>query len=285
MIKILYVHGYNGKPDGGSFQKLSKYAAEADFGGEKVEMHSFDYDASKPREESRKLRLYYYETDIDLIIGSSLGGFLTAACYWARRIVINPCLAPSVELPKVEYTGPTNDYKSMEKMIGFFAKRGDNQLCVGCFAQEDELLGTKYKEKFANSFPETYDIPGGHHLSEEGAKKVMTEIAPMLIARFKANEGPGHIVENGLSDFERLHHAHMYSIYNEQTVKESHMCGCFYCGQVFPAEEVTETTIEFGNNPDTALCPYCMIDSILPDSKWKDLSPTFLDKMHDYFFS
>lgn len=284
MIKILYVHGYNGKPDGGSFQKLSKYAAEADFGGEKVEMHSFDYDASRPHEEARKLRLYYYENDIDLIIGSSLGGFLTAYCYWARRIAINPCLAPSVELPKAGFTGPASDYKSMERTIGIFSERGDSELCVGCFAQEDELFGTKYKETFVSSFPETYDIPGGHHLSEEGAKKVMTEIAPMLIARFKAKEGPGHIVNCGLSDFERFHHAHMYSIYNEHTVKDSDMCGCFYCTKAFPAEEITETINESGNNPRTAMCPYCGIDSVLPDSKWKDLSPDFLEKMHKFFF-
>ena len=47
MIKILYVHGYNGKPNGGTFQKLSKYAGSVHFNGEEVEMHSFDYDDSK----------------------------------------------------------------------------------------------------------------------------------------------------------------------------------------------------------------------------------------------
>ena len=39
MIKILYVHGYNGKPNGGSFQKLSKYAGSVHFNGEEVEKH------------------------------------------------------------------------------------------------------------------------------------------------------------------------------------------------------------------------------------------------------
>ena len=47
MIRILYVHGYNGKPNGESFQKLAKYAEVADFGGEfnefifKLLRHSF----------------------------------------------------------------------------------------------------------------------------------------------------------------------------------------------------------------------------------------------------
>lgn len=119
MIKILYVHGYNGKPNGGSFQKLSKYAGSVHFNGEEVEMHSFDYDESKPYEAVRELKLYYYEKDIDLIIGSSLGGFLVANCEFARRIVVNPCLVPSEELPKIGYTGPTDDYSYMEKHLGW----------------------------------------------------------------------------------------------------------------------------------------------------------------------
>ena len=36
MIRILCVHGYNGKPNGESFLKLAKYAEVADFDGEKV---------------------------------------------------------------------------------------------------------------------------------------------------------------------------------------------------------------------------------------------------------
>lgn len=284
MVKILYIHGYNGKPDGGSFRKLAKYAEAACFGGEKVEMHSFDYDATKPYKAIRELKLYYYKNDIDLIIGSSLGGFLAAQCDWARRIVVNPCWFPSVELPKIGYTGPTDDYTYLERDLGAYSKHGDADLCIGCFAPEDELLGTKYLNSFLEDFRETHDIPGGHHLSDEAAEKIMTEIAPMLIERFKASEGPGHIVSDGLNENERLHYAHMFSIYNEPSVKKSGMCGCFYCGEVFPAEMVDETTIELGGNPETALCPYCLIDSVLCDADWKDLSPEFLEKMRVYFF-
>jgi hypothetical protein len=67
MIKILYIHGYHGQPNGGSFQKLSKYAAQADFGGEKVEMHSIDYDENDPYGSLRNIKLYYYGNDIELI--------------------------------------------------------------------------------------------------------------------------------------------------------------------------------------------------------------------------
>lgn len=284
MIKILYVHGYNGKANGESFQKLAKYAEVADFGGEKVEMHSFDYEATIPFKAERALRKYYFENDIDLIIGSSLGGFIAASCEWARRIVVNPCWKPSVELPKVGYTGPTEAYGLMEEHLGCFAEKGDGELCIGCFAEADELLGTKYKDAFSEHFKETYVIPGGHHLSEEAAMVIMTEIAPALIARFKASEGPGKIVEGGLNEHERLHYAHMFSIYNGPSVKKSDKCGCFYCGTVFPAKEIKMFAREFNGNPNTAICPHCMIDSVLADADWDDLSEDFLKKMEKYFF-
>ena len=284
MIRILYVHGYNGKPNGRSFQKLAKYAEVADFDGEKVEMHSFDYDAAEPFKAERELRKYYFENDIDLIIGSSLGGFIAASCEWARRIVVNPCWKPSVELPKVGYTGPIDEYQYVEETMGRYAQVGDGELCIGCFAPADELLGTQYKNAFCEHFKETYEIPGGHHLSEEAAQKIMTEIAPMLIKRFKEGKGPGKIVNYGLNEHERMNYAHMFSIYNEPSVKKSHMCGCFYCGKVFPAELVRNFAYEFEDNPNTAICPYCMIDSVLADADWKDLSPAFLEKMYKRFF-
>ena len=71
---------------------------------------------------------------------------------------------------------------------------------IGCFAREDEQLGTKYKTEFSKLFKEC--------------------------------EGPGKIVDYGLSDFERIGYAHMFSIYNEPSVKKSHMCGCRLEGPV-----------------------------------------------------
>ena len=284
MIRILYVHGYNGKPNGESFQKLEKYAEVADFGGEKVEMHSFDYDATDPFKAIRDLRFYYFKNDIDLIIGSSLGGFLAANCDFMRRIVVNPSWTPSVELPKVGYEGETMKYTWLEEDLGRFAEKGDADFCIGCFAAEDELLGTKYMSEFKKHFKETYDIPGGHHLSDEAAKKIMTEIAPMAIKKFKESNGPGKLVSNGLSEFERMQYAHMFSIYNESSIKKSHMCGCFYCGKVYPAELVEDFALEFGDKENTGICPYCSIDSVLADADWKDLSPKFLENMYKYFF-
>ena len=282
MIRILYVHGYKGDPYGGSFQKISKYAAEADFGGEKVQMHTFDYDPRDPRKAVRDLRLYYYEHDIDLMIGSSLGGFLVASCRGARRIAVNPCWSPSVELPKVGYVDSVEDYLTLENWLGMYSDCGDHDLCIGCFARNDELLGRKYRPKFRRFFPETYDVAGGHHLSEAAAKKIMTEIAPALIARFREKRGLGHIVRRGLSAIEKLDYAHMLSFDNADSVQASQMCGCFCCQEIFPASEVTLFLDETPGR--TALCPHCGIDAVLGDASGVEVSEDFIRKMHKEWF-
>ena len=282
MIKILYVHGYMGDPYGGSFQKISKYAAEADFGGGKVQMHTFDYDPCNPRKAVRDLRLYYYEHDIDLMIGSSLGGFLVASCRGARRIAVNPCWLPSVELPKIGFEAPVEDYGILENWLGMYSDSGDCDLCVGCFARNDELLGHRYRPRFRKFFPETYDIAGGHHLSEAAAKKIMTEIAPAMIARLKAKRGLGHIVRRGLSVVEKLDYAHMLSFDNLDLVQASGKCGCFFCEKIFPAGEVTQYLKETAGH--TALCPHCGIDAILGDASDLKMSPGFLRRMHAEWF-
>ena len=282
MIRILYVHGYKGDPYGGSFQKISKYAAEADFGGEKVQMHTFDYDPRDPRKAVRDLRLYYYEHDIDLMIGSSLGGFLVASCRGARRIAVNPCWSPSVELPKVGFVDSVEDYITLENWLGMYSDCGDHYLCIGCFARNDELLGRKYRPKFRRFFPETYDVAGGHHLSEAAAKKIMTEIAPALIARFREKRGLGHIVRRGLSAIEKLDYAHMLSFDNADSVKASQMCGCFCCQEIFPAAEVTRFLDETPGR--TALCPHCGIDAVLGDASGVEVSEDFIRKMHKEWF-
>ena len=280
MIKILYVHGYNGKPDGGSFQKLAKYAEVADFGGEKVEMHSFDYDAEDPYDALKRLNQYYFENNIDLIIGSSLGGFLAAGCDFTCRIVVNPCWVPSEELPKVGYTGYMEDYKSLEQYWGEETKTIDTELCIGCFAPADELLGTKYMEEFKKNFKEVYEIPGGHHISEEAARKIMTEIVPMAIKKFRKPGDAADIVRNGLNEEELFKYAHRLSIYNKPSIMKSKICGCFYCGKIYPATSIRS----FIDNGTTALCPHCGIDSVIADADWKDLTREFLEKMHIRFF-
>lgn len=174
--RLLYIHGYKGSTNGVSFNRLKKYAKDD------YEMFAIDYDETRPIDTIRKILYYVYDNNIDIIIGSSLGGFLTMNCYEIPRIVINPCMIPSEELPKIGYDGPENDYKYLEDgILHRKAGRLEKHTCIGCFAENDELLGAKYINTFKKKGYKTYNIDGGHHVSESAAKEIIEKILPEFI--------------------------------------------------------------------------------------------------------
>jgi hypothetical protein len=78
----------------------------------------------------------------------------------------------------------------------------------------------------------------------------------------------------------RLEAAHRHCTANEDELRQSKVAGCFYCKSVFPATAVTQ----FLKNERTALCPECMIDSVLGDASGFPIAPAFLAEMHQYWF-
>jgi len=51
------------------------------------------------------------------------------------------------------------------------------------------------------------------------------------------------------------------SFKNSAQVKEGVPCGCYFCMAVFDGGEVTK----WADSGETALCPYCAVDSVLPN--------------------
>ena len=77
--------------------------------------------------------------------------------------------------------------------------------------------------------------------------------------------------------------AHIVTSKNWRLLKKSKMCGCIYCCKVYPAAEV----VDWCNERDrrrTALCPYCGIDSVIPDASGWPLDEDFLKKMKYWWF-
>lgn len=67
--------------------------------------------------------------------------------------------------------------------------------------------------------------------------------------------------------------------HNKDNIKASYQVGCFYCLNVYPAAEVDEYVSD-----NTALCPKCGIDAVLPDVAIPNLSVSFLGEMFKYYF-
>jgi len=74
--------------------------------------------------------------------------------------------------------------------------------------------------------------------------------------------------------------AHKWSSYHRETLRQSEVCGCFYCLGIFPPSEIEDWT----DDDDTALCPKCGIDSVIGSISGYPIQREFLQKMHDHWF-
>lgn len=80
-----------------------------------------------------------------------------------------------------------------------------------------------------------------------------------------------------------LTYYHGCSFANVKAVKLSTYCGCFYCCEIYLASEVVDFIKERVAVDDTALCPKCGIDSVLPGCD-VILSKSFLKMMKERWF-
>lgn len=79
--------------------------------------------------------------------------------------------------------------------------------------------------------------------------------------------------------------AHHYGSYNRGDIWNSLLCGCFGCLETFEDSAIKHWV----DDGETALCPKCGIDSVLPDyTEYWDLpvrDPEFLKDMQEFWFA
>lgn len=76
--------------------------------------------------------------------------------------------------------------------------------------------------------------------------------------------------------------AHEFSSNNYGELKKSQKCGCFNCLEIFDSNEIKMWSENEGIN---ALCPNCMVDSIIGEYSGYSIEKEFLKKMKDYWLS
>ena len=80
---------------------------------------------------------------------------------------------------------------------------------------------------------------------------------------------------------------HDLSSKNGKSVRQSVVVGCFDCKSIFSASEFHENDFveEFDDKQETATCPRCSTDSILPDHSMQiPITHELLKEMHKKFF-
>lgn len=262
-MNILYVHGYNGSAEGGSYRALKRHLDEGSA------IFGLDYCQDDCRLALEQIRTAIVEKRIDVVVGSSLGGFLTLLTEGIERYVINPCYSPSEELPKL---GPHNGLPAPSpEMVATYARfephlktleAADRENIHILIGDNDELLGERYYDDIIRDLGVVPRfVYSSHHLSESVAETVCS------------------LIFGGRREAED---AHKYSLSNGQLVKRSSKCGCFSCGAIFSCDEIAEWADDRGGK--TAVCPHCFTDAVVPDSCPYDITPDFLEKMHRRWF-
>lgn len=75
--------------------------------------------------------------------------------------------------------------------------------------------------------------------------------------------------------------AHSHCSGHREELEASKLCGCFYCLRIFPPNKI----VEWIDDPDeTAMCPFCGIDSVIGDKSGYPLTEKFLSRMYRYWF-
>ena len=78
----------------------------------------------------------------------------------------------------------------------------------------------------------------------------------------------------------QLKKLHAYASHNRELIERSNQCYCFYCESSMKNTEIKE----YLEKEETALCPKCGVDSIIPDSIDEIINASLLSEMHDYWF-
>lgn len=175
MKRVLYVHGFRGYAYGRGYKRVLNALPEG------YKLFSIDYDEADCSHAREQILNFIDEFNIDLVIGSSLGGFITLTLNGIPRFVINPCWDPPAELCKLveqdaAFMKMIKTYMPYEIWIAKSVNYQEKMLVKGFFGKYDELFGTKYVEDFSGYYSSYEMIDSGHHLSEEGAKQIFKNI-------------------------------------------------------------------------------------------------------------
>jgi hypothetical protein len=79
---------------------------------------------------------------------------------------------------------------------------------------------------------------------------------------------------------EKIKAAIKFATTNKKALEISEKAGCYYCLKIYPANEVTD----FLEVEDTALCPHCGIDSVLPGKSPYELTSETLKELNKFWF-
>lgn len=169
-MNILYIHGLGSDAE----STTGKYLKELFKPVGEVITESFDL--MNYEETIKKIRVLIRERNIKLLIGTSFGGFYTLSTNIPSsnfyRIVFNPCMFPSIEIPKLTNVDENFVSNFQEYEQQYLKEYTEPERVFGVFGKDDELF--HYKSQFESlnySSSNSILIEGRHKFTEDQIKE------------------------------------------------------------------------------------------------------------------
>lgn len=160
----LYVGGLGStKEKSATYQELKRYFNRIEY------YQSTVSPIEQPKEYAKRLQAIAH--NYNLIVGSSMGGFFVLTITeGVQKIVINPCLKPSIEIPKLTTDITPEAIKQFEALQTSLPI--DNELrasTYGIFGNKDELFN--FQSEFKKQYHNMCVVNGTHRLVGSGLIK------------------------------------------------------------------------------------------------------------------
>lgn len=143
---VLYIHGLGSNKSSSTYISLKKLFPE-------YNIYTDTFDLLNPKKANKQINDIIKKYGITKVIGSSLGGFYTLCCNdTLGKIVINPCMDPCKEVPKLVNV-PENTIKEWSNMMKKTYSSIDSEIRMsvfGLFGTEDELFS--YYDKWVDLY-------------------------------------------------------------------------------------------------------------------------------------
>lgn len=158
MKKILYIHGYNSSSESRTAQVLLAHLGE----GFELIHPTFSND---PEEAIPMARRIIREEGVDMVVATSLGGFVALILRGIPKFVINPSVAPHLTLPNNGYDGDLSGFEKLSKVIWDDIDEAERTNTTGLFGLNDELFS--YRDIFSTHYAHVIETEDSHHVLDE----------------------------------------------------------------------------------------------------------------------
>lgn len=164
---LLYIHGLGSNGNSQTAQVLKEYL------GDNFTLLTPTWNLTDPEQCYNNINKYIAKNNVHVVIASSLGAFYALGITDSvAKILINPCMVPSVEVPRLVELSITviQQFEQLEYKIYGDIDAETRACTFAIFGDNDELFNyqNKYKRLYG---PNSVIVPGGHRLHKSSLYK------------------------------------------------------------------------------------------------------------------